>query len=132
MDNILYINACCRENSRTNELAQHLIGKLNGEVQTVNLYEENLRAVDTKALLKREALAKDGKTDDESLSLAKQFSQADTVVIAAPYWDLMFPAVVKLYFESVTVSGLTFVYGENGNYSAEMLKIYGPYKEGHI
>jgi FMN-dependent NADH-azoreductase len=26
----------------------------------------------------------------------------------------MFPAVVKLYFESVTVSGLTFVYGENG------------------
>jgi tRNA1(Val) A37 N6-methylase TrmN6 len=25
-----------------------------------------------------------------------------------------------------------FVYGENGNYSAEMLKIYGPYKEGHI
>ena len=26
----------------------------------------------------------------------------------------MFPAVVKSYFESVTVSGLTFVYGDNG------------------
>ena len=25
-----------------------------------------------------------------------------------------------------------FVYDENGEYSAEMLKIYGPYKEGHI
>lgn len=25
-----------------------------------------------------------------------------------------------------------FVYDEKGNYSAEMLKIYGPYKEGHI
>lgn len=114
MKKILYINACCKENSRTNELAQHLIGKLNGEVQTVNLYEENLRAVDTKALLKREALVKDGKTDDESLSLAKQFSQADTVVIAAPYWDLMFPSILKVYLENITVGDVTFRYSEKG------------------
>ena len=26
----------------------------------------------------------------------------------------MFPAVVKNYFEKITVNGLTFVYGENG------------------
>jgi len=25
-----------------------------------------------------------------------------------------------------------FVYDEKGNYSAEMLEIYGPYKEEHI
>lgn len=45
---------------------------------------------------------------------ARQFAQADEIVIAAPYWDLMFPAVVRSYLEAVTVSGLTFEYGENG------------------
>ena len=35
-------------------------------------------------------------------------------MVAAPYWDLSFPAVVKLYFEAVTVNGLTFAYSEKG------------------
>lgn len=114
MKKILFVNACCKESSRTNELAQHLIGKLDGEVQTVNLYDENLSVVDTEALLKREALVKEGRTDDEYLSLAKQFSSADTVVIAAPYWDLMFPSVLKVYLENITVCGITFRYSEKG------------------
>ena len=49
-----------------------------------------------------------------TFSLARQFAAAETIVIAAPYWDLMFPSVVKTYLESVTVNGLTFAYGENG------------------
>ena len=35
-------------------------------------------------------------------------------MIAAPYWDLMFPAVLKTYFENVTVSGITFRYSDQG------------------
>ena len=46
--------------------------------------------------------------------LAKQFSEVDVIVVGAPYWDMMFPAVVKNYFENVTMSGLTFQYGQNG------------------
>ena len=46
--------------------------------------------------------------------MAKQFANADVIVIGAPYWDLMFPAVLKNYFEKITVNGLTFAYGENG------------------
>ena len=45
---------------------------------------------------------------------AKQFAEADTIVIAAPYWDLSFPAMVKNYLESVTVQGVTFYYNEEG------------------
>ena len=45
---------------------------------------------------------------------AKQFAQADTVVLAAPYWDLAFPAKVRGYLEVVSVSGVTFQYGANG------------------
>lgn len=114
MDNILYINACCRENSRTDELARHLLSELKGNVQEVNLFEEKLRPIDAKLLGERDSLLKDGKTDGELLSWAVQFASADTVVIAAPYWDLMFPSVLKVYLENICVCGITFRYSEKG------------------
>ena len=45
---------------------------------------------------------------------ARQFSEADVIVLAAPYWDLMFPAKVRAYLEEVTVAGITFQYNEDG------------------
>lgn len=114
MNNILYINACCRENSRTNELAQHLLGSLDGHIECVNLYEENIRPLDAELLSKRDKLLKSGKTDDDFFSLARQFASADTIVIAAPYWDLMFPSVLKVYLENICVCGVTFRYSDKG------------------
>ena len=114
MKKTLYINACCRENSRTDELAEHLLGNLSGNVQTVNLYEENISSIDAELLAKRDSLLKNGMTDDEMFSLAKQFATADTIVIAAPYWDLMFPSVLKVYLENITVCGITFCYSDKG------------------
>lgn len=114
MKKILYINACCRENSRTNELAQCLIGKLNGQVRVVDLFSNTISPLDAQLLSKRDRLLENGKTDDEMFVLAKQFASADTVVIAAPYWDLMFPSILKVYFENITVCGITFRYSEKG------------------
>ncbi|MBR5827305.1 MAG: NAD(P)H-dependent oxidoreductase [Clostridia bacterium] len=114
MKNILYINACCRENSRTNELAQYLLGGLEGNVQSVNLYEESIRPIDATLLSKRDGLLREGRTDSEMFTLANQFALADTVVIAAPYWDLMFPSVLKVYLENITVCGITFRYSDKG------------------
>ena len=31
-------------------------------------------------------------------------------MIAAPFWDLSFPAKLKIYLEQITVSGITFQY----------------------
>ena len=45
---------------------------------------------------------------------AKKFANADTIVIAAPFWDLSFPSVLKIYFENITVSGITFEYSREG------------------
>ena len=114
MKNILYINACCRENSRTNELAQYLLGGFEGNVQSVNLYEESIRPIDATLLSKRDGLLREGRTDSEMFTLANQFALADTVVIAAPYWDLMFPSVLKVYLENITVCGITFRYSDKG------------------
>lgn len=114
MENILYINACCRENSRTDELAQCLLGVLDGSIQTVNLYGESISPIDGVLLSKRDGLLREGRTDDEMFTLANQFAAADTIVIAAPYWDLMFPSVLKVYLENITVCGITFRYSEKG------------------
>ena len=52
--------------------------------------------------------------DAPMFQLARQFSQAETIVIAAPFWDLSFPAALKQYFEQISVAGITFKYTEEG------------------
>ena len=46
--------------------------------------------------------------------LARQFAAADQVVVAAPYYDLSFPASLKQYFEQINVLGITFEYSPQG------------------
>ena len=114
MDKILFINACIRPGSRTLELTKTLLQTLAGDAQEVRLYETPLSALDRNAM-ERRALAS-GKNDfsDPIFDAAKEFAAADVIVIAAPFWDLMFPAVLKTYPENITVAGVTFRYSENG------------------
>lgn len=109
-DKILFINACVREGSRTLELANCLLDKLNGEVTRVELYNENILPLDGIGLQKRDT--KDYSLDE--FKYANQFKDADVIVVAAPFWDLSFPSVVKIYFENITISGLTFEYSSKG------------------
>ena len=45
---------------------------------------------------------------------AREMSRADLVVVAAPYWDLSFPAALKIYLEWASVLGITFHYTDQG------------------
>ena len=114
MEKILFINACIRPNSRTLDLAKHVLKGLSGAKEEVNLLKENLSPLTLEEMELRDNAAKNKDFSNEIFNLAKQFAGADTIVVATPYWDLMFPAVVKNYFEKITVNGLTFAYSENG------------------
>ena len=114
MAEILFVNACVRPNSRTLELARHVLEQLSGEVDEVKLYEQKLAPLDLAGMEIRDKAARTKDFSDDFFALASQFARAEMIVIAAPYWDLMFPAVVKTYFEKITVNGLTFAYGANG------------------
>ena len=114
MSEVLFVNACVRPESRTLELAQHLIKKIKGNYKRVDLYDANLSPLDAKGMEGRHKAAENGDFSAEEFNLAKQFAAADTIIIAAPYWDLMFPAVLRMYFEAVCVAGLTFRYSEKG------------------
>ena len=41
-------------------------------------------------------------------------AEADRIVIATPMWNLGVPAIVKAYFDYVSIGGVTFKYSENG------------------
>ena len=114
MEKILFINACVRPSSRTLELAKHVLSKLPGNVEEVKLYNEKLVPLNLEEMELRDKSAKSKNFTNSVFNHAKQFANAEIIVIAAPYWDLSFPAVLKSYFENITVNGLTFAYGEKG------------------
>lgn len=108
--NILFINACVRKESRTLVFAKDVLSKMQGSITEIDLTKENLAPLNRISLEERERLLKSGETDAPMLQYAKQFAQADEIVIAAPFWDLSFPSILKIYMEQITIAGITFEY----------------------
>lgn len=111
---ILFIDACVKEDSRTRRLAGALLAKLEGDVTRLVLEDIPFDKTDEAYLKKRDALIADSSFDHEMFTLARQFAEADEIVIAAPYWDLSFPASLKQYIEKINVLGITFEYTPEG------------------
>ena len=111
---ILYINACVRENSRTKKLADYLITKLGHDVKEIDLDKTNITPIHKNLLQKRFEFISQKNFDDEMFSYAKDFVSADTIVIAAPYWDFSFPSLLKVFFEHINISKLVFDYSDEG------------------
>ena len=114
MKKVLFIDACARPDSRTLELAETVLQKVDGCVERLPLYQTPLQAVGLRELEARDCALKDMCFEDPLFDLARQFAAADSIVIAAPYWDMMFPSVLKTYLEAVTVCGMTFRYSAQG------------------
>lgn len=111
---ILYVNCCVRSGSRTDELARDVLSRLGNDFTEVKLSDEDLHPLTKDALERRNELQEQGVYDDPMFRYAKQFAAADTIVIAAPYWDLSFPAELKVYMENVCVTGMVFEYDAEG------------------
>lgn len=111
---VLFINGCVRENSRTLELARSVLEFISDTTEEIRLYPDGPEGLDAEKLRLREELLEAGTYDHPMFQFAKQFAAADTIVMAAPYWDLAFPAKVRAYLEEITVSGITFQYGSDG------------------
>lgn len=110
---ILYINCCPRSCSRTARLAQTLLGKP-GNYEEINPEKEGLLPLNEERLKYRTELISKGDYSDDIFRYAKQFAEADTIVIAAPFWDLSFPAELKTYIENIYVTGIVSRYSKDG------------------
>ena len=120
MENLLFINACVRgEKSRTLKLARRFLEAYQAKhpdtvITERNLCADRLQPQYPEVLAERDALWSAGKLDQPMFAPAWQFAKADKIVVAAPFWDLCFPAILKIYLERVTVADLTFGYDERG------------------
>ena len=111
---VLFINACVRKGSRTARLAADVLARLGRPVEEVKLHEIKFPVADEEFLCMRDRLISEGNFNDPLFDMARGFAEAETVVIAAPYWDLSFPAALKQYFEQINVVGITFRYTQDG------------------
>jgi len=111
---ILYIDACVREDSRTRRLADYLLSVLDAPCERLRLADCTFPAVDGAFLKKRDRLLGSGDLADPMFRYARQFAGADAIVIAAPFWDLSFPALLKIYLEQINAVGITFRYTPEG------------------
>lgn len=111
---VLYINACVRKDSRTGKLAEKLLHKLDRPFKEIRIGDIDFPAVSEDFLKKRDRLIAERDFQDPMFDLARDFSEAEIIVIAAPYWDLSFPAALKQYIEQINVVEITFRYSEDG------------------
>ena len=120
MENLLFINACVRgERSRTLKLARRFLeGYQKAHPDTVitqrDLCAQRLQPQYPEVLAERDELWAAGKLDQPMFEPARQFAAADKIVVAAPFWDLCFPAVLKIYLERISVTDVTFGYDDQG------------------
>ena len=106
----LFVNACIREDSRTRKIAEKFLNIYDPDYVECNLEEEGPRALTNGELTRRSELAMKGDFSDPYFRFARQFREAETLVIAGPYYDLSLPAAVKDYIETINIVGLTFHY----------------------
>lgn len=122
MKKVLFINCCIRRNnSRTYEIAKHFIDSLDKtiyEVEQLCLMDEPLECFKEGFFEQREKLIESGNFDHPRFRYAWQFKNADKIVIAAPFWDLSFPALLKVYIENLCVEGITFDCNDIGCFGA--------------
>ena len=111
---VLFINACVRKESRTRRLAARLLKRMNQPFEEVRLDQVEFPVVNEAFIEMRDRLIAERNFSHPVFAHARRFAEAETVVIAAPYWDLSFPASLKQYFEQINVVGISFRYTEEG------------------
>ena len=106
MKKLIFIDACMRAGSRTRRIASPIIAELrkNYSVETVDLTRNIYPVADNHTLEDRNQ----GIVPAGHVELAKKIAEADRIVIAAPFWDMSFPSALKVFFENMSLFGVTF------------------------
>lgn len=117
MKTLLYVDCCIRrEQSRTRKLAESFLGNLpkGWRVEKVVLMDEPLLPLMEGGFAQRDELLQRGDFTHRRFDYAWQFQRADAILIAAPFYDLSIPALLKVYIENVSVDGITFLCDADG------------------
>lgn len=113
---ILFINAAFRKNSRTKKIADGYLANCTGDITEVKLGSLDIKPLNEESLkIYNESVAAHN-FDNPMFDVAKQFVEADEIVIAAPFWNFSIPAVLHNYLELVCTQGISFDMSGEGTY----------------
>lgn len=118
--NILFVNACVRgEASNTLKLCRAALAALQEKhpeavISEVDLNKDRPAPLHPEEAEQRSALHAAKAYDHPIYAYARAFAAADKIVIGAPYWDLAFPSVLKIYLERICAVDVTFAYSPEG------------------
>ena len=107
---LLFVNACISERgqeSRTLKLSRAFLDAYLGThpadtVVTADLSRLPIQPFDREALEARNAKASQRDFSGPEFQLARDFQSANKIVVAAPFWDLSFPAILRVYIEHIS------------------------------
>ena len=114
MEKLLFIDACISTHaSRTKRLCTTYIDqflKKNPEVtlETVVLRKGKVEPLTKERIIERDKYVERKDWNHPMFDFAKQFQEADYIVVGTPYWDLSFASILKVYVENIMVADLTF------------------------
>ena len=111
MRKLVVINACVRQSdSRTLRIAEPLIKALAQRytVLRYDLPDMDIVPLNPRLFAERGA----GVIPAWAKEAATAIAEADRILIAAPFWDMSFPAVLKCFFEQTSLFEITFT--DNG------------------
>lgn len=117
MPEALIVDCCIRrDDSRTRKLLNAFTDHLSDawEKETLCLMDEDLKPLVNDFYEERQKLLELGERNHPRFRYAWQMRNADLVVMAAPFWDMSFPALLKVYMENCSVDGITFHSEESG------------------
>ena len=112
MKKLVVIDAFIREEeSRTRRIAEPIIHVLSKRYEIIryDLTKMPMEPLTPKTYADRAA----GIVPEWALEAARAIASADRILIAAPFWDMSFPAVLKTFFEHVSLFDITFT--DNGH-----------------
>lgn len=106
MEKLVIIDSCMRAESRTRRIlnAAREVLSTRYDIEIIDVNAAGLLPLTPEGLEERTS----GIVPEQTLSLAKTIAAADRLVVAAPFWDMSFPATLKAFFENMSLYGVTF------------------------
>lgn len=98
---MIFVNACIREeDSRTLRIAKDILK--NENIEEIDLNKMNLLPYTYSNNPVMHGIK------DEFIDLSKKIANSDGLIIAAPFWDMSFPALLKVFLEKLSIVDVMF------------------------
>lgn len=110
MEKLVIIDSCMRPESRTRRILDAAKEVLSSryDIESIDVNEVALLPLTPQSLAERSS----GIVPKATVALARKIAAADRIIIAAPFWDMSFPAALKAFLENMSLYGVTFT--DNG------------------